>query len=169
VQLLKRWRDIRFADKPEFAPISIVLTTLAGIHYSGERHPFEALCAIVNAVNLSIPTVGRLKVCNPANPLEDLSERWTTEPQAYQLFVGSMRELGDRLNELRRTQGVLDNTKRLEALFGEEVARTAVKWQANALDEVRRAGNLGVAQTGALTIITSAGAVPVRPHTFYGA
>jgi hypothetical protein len=168
-QLLKRWRDIHFATELELAPISIVLTTLAGFHYLGERHPFEALCSIVNAINLSIPAVGRLKVCNPANRLEDLSERWDTEPRAYRLFVKGMGELGEKLDQLRGTQGLPSRTKQLEGLFGEALAQSAVKRQAKALDEVQKAGNLGVARTGALTIITSAGSVPVRPHTFYGA
>ncbi len=167
-QLLKRWRDIRFTDNPELGPISIVLTTLAGTHYNGERHPFEALCAIVNAINLSIPTIGRLKVYNPAHTLEDLSERWDSEPEAYRLFVTSMRELGVQLGQIQSTQGIPDSTRRLETLFGEELARTAVVRQAKAVEDARTTSNLSVTRTGALTVGTPVGAVSVRSNTFYG-
>jgi hypothetical protein len=35
VQLFKRWRDRHYADTPDLAPVSIVLTTLMGDHYYG--------------------------------------------------------------------------------------------------------------------------------------
>ena len=47
IQLLKRHRDVMFADNPEVAPISMILTNLSGRAYNGEeeclscrsRHP----------------------------------------------------------------------------------------------------------------------------------
>jgi len=167
VQLLKRWRDIRFQRNLDLAPISIVLTTLAGQHYAGEPHPFDALRTIVRGINAAIPVVGRLKVCNPANPHEDLSERWDAQPDAYQAFVTEIRDLGRRLLELESSKGIPDGTRLLEALFGEEVARGAVRSQVKAVEDARNASSLRVVRTGALTTTTSA-AVVVKPNSFYG-
>ncbi|HEX3125822.1 MAG TPA: nucleotidyltransferase [Thermoanaerobaculia bacterium] len=168
VQLLKRWRDIYFIGDPELAPISIVLTTLAGTYYSGEPHPLLALRSIVRSINEAIPAVGRLKVCNPANPFEDLSERWDNDPEAYRAFVGAMQDLEGRIIDLESARGIADGAKRLEALFGERVAKEAVVRQAKALEEARRSSSLGVTRAGALTAIPSVGSTPVRTNTFYG-
>ena len=47
VQLIKRWRDLHYVDKCDVAPISIVLTTLAGRNYRGEGSVSEALGSIL--------------------------------------------------------------------------------------------------------------------------
>jgi hypothetical protein len=166
VQLLKRWRDLRFEETPELAPISIVLTTLAGLHYAGEPHPIKALVAIIQRINRSIPSFGRLVVRNPANSHEDLSERWDGSPEAYSVFVSAMRDLENDLAELQRP-GMLAASKRLEKLFGETVP-IAIREQAEAVEKIRGRGELGVTQTGAISAVTSGGVVPVRRNTFYG-
>lgn len=168
VQLLKRWRDIYFSGAPELAPISIVLTTLAGKCYSGEPHPLLALRSIACRINRSIPALGRLKVDNPANPFEDLSERWDNEPEAYRAFVGAMQDLERRIIDLESSRGIADGAKKLESLFGERVAKEAVVRQARALEEVRRSSSLGVTRAGAVTAMPSMISTPVRTNTFYG-
>lgn len=172
VQLLKRWRDLRFAETPELAPISIVLTTLCGLHYGGEAHPFEALCAIVRGINQSIPAIGRLRVLNPTNPFEDLSERWDREPLAYRAFVRAMGELERDLALLAERRG-RDVAPALETLFGAAPVRSAFEGYGRALLAAREAGALAVTSTGAITSIhsgrtSSAPAVVIKPHTFYG-
>jgi hypothetical protein len=168
VQLIKRNRDIRFAEAPELAPISIVLTTLAGMHYHGERSPIEALLAIVGRINASIPSSGRLVVCNPATPLEDLSERWNNDPKAYRAFVAAMRELEADLRELRAAVGYPAVTAKLTELFGEP-AIIAVREQTEIAEKARHEGRLGVTRAGALTTAISSTVQPVRRNTFYGA
>jgi hypothetical protein len=168
VQLLKRWRDIRFAAKPEEAPISIVLTTLAATHYAGETRPLEALHAIVGRINRAIPGFGRLIVCNPANPLEDLSERWNQDAKAYQSFVAAMREIEGDLTDLQRMSGTANVGKSLEKLFG-ETAQAAIREQVEAVEKARKSSQLGVSRGGAITAaVGSSGVVPVRRNTFYG-
>ncbi len=51
VQLLKRNRDIVFEHKPEPAPISIVLTTLAAQNYHGQPSVSEAIAAILDGMS----------------------------------------------------------------------------------------------------------------------
>jgi hypothetical protein len=166
VQLLKRWRDLRFAKTPDLAPISIVLTTLAGTHFAGELHPIHAIFNIVQKINNSIPGAGRLAVCNPANSHEDLSERWDKDPAAYRAFVSGMRELEAELAALQHL-GVPEASRRLEQLFG-EVAPRAIRGQAEAVEKARGNSQLGVTRTGAITTVASSGVVAVRRNTFYG-
>ena len=168
VQLLKRWRDLRFLRRPESAPISIVLTTLAATYYAGEPDPFQALRSIVRGINAAVPTVGRLIVCNPANPFEDLSERWDTEPEAYRAFVDAMRELDGKLRELESSRGLPEYTRQLEGLFGEVVARGAVARHAQDIELARRASALRVTRSGALTTAPAVATVALRQNHFYG-
>lgn len=168
VQLLKRWRDLRFQRNPDLAPISIVLTTLAGHYFSGQMHPFEALRSIVARVNESIPQNGRLVVLNPANPLEDLSERWDDDPDSYRAFVRSMKDLNQRLAAVTESVGIPESTRELERLFGVDPVQTALRSHARALQERRSAGAAAVNRSGTLTAVSLPGAVPVARHTFYG-
>ncbi len=168
VQLLKRWRDIRFANEPELAPISIVLTTLAGTHYRGEPQPFDALVAIVRSIRLCIPSSGRLIVCNPSNPREDLSERWAANPEAYRRFVRAISELDDQLGALRSAEGMPAQTARLNALFGEKITRIALNEQAKVIESSRHSNKLAITPAGGLTLVTTRGSVPVKRNSFYG-
>jgi hypothetical protein len=53
VQLIKRWRDLYYAGgNPDLAPISIVLTTLAGHAYNGEQSVSKALTSVLTATGL---------------------------------------------------------------------------------------------------------------------
>jgi hypothetical protein len=83
VQLLKRWRDLAFAEEC-LAPISVVLTTLAGMHYAGEESVSEALttilAGIVNAIALADLQGKRIVVRNPSNLLEDCPHRSSAIP-----------------------------------------------------------------------------------------
>jgi hypothetical protein len=50
VQLLERWRDVRFADELELAPSSIILTTLGRTFYTGEQICGEALTNVLEGM-----------------------------------------------------------------------------------------------------------------------
>src|SRR5262249_39468449 len=95
VQLLKRWRDIRYKGS-NLAPISVVLTTLAAHYYSGQPAVSETLRVILDgiggAISLADSRLDRIRVCNPSNPAEDLSERWDNNSNAYRAFKEGIRE-----------------------------------------------------------------------------
>jgi hypothetical protein len=75
VQILKRHRDVMFSDHPEGAPISVIITTLAGAAYQGEQDVASAVERILTnmrgCVRDSIP-----RVPNPVNPAEDFADKW---------------------------------------------------------------------------------------------
>ena len=104
IQLLKRNRDLHF-NRPEtvgYAPISIVVTTLAAHLYGGESDAHSALATIIGRLqghgalveNRSIdPTLaamglirrlsdGRWYIGNPVNPAENFADRWHEDGHA---------------------------------------------------------------------------------------
>lgn len=82
IQLLKRHRDVMFADNPDSKPISVIITTLAGRAYQGENDIITTLRSLLNNmgnfVNSSNP-----RVPNPVNPVEDFADKWSDEKYAH--------------------------------------------------------------------------------------
>jgi hypothetical protein len=169
VQLIKRWRDIYYKDRQHLAPISIVLTTLAATHYDGDECINTALKKILDGICTEIESAEfsrrRVQVCNPANPREDLSERWDGDHAAYDAFVEGMRKLRRQWN-LVLTKSVNINSE-LERLFGETV-KTAVIKQAKRLQEARINKTLGVKPSGIIASSAAVGAIPMHPNTYHG-
>lgn len=166
VQLLKRWRDVRYQQEPKLAPISMVLTTMAARAYGGEHTVTGALTSVLNNfVSLIAQSSPRIFVLNPANSKEDLSERWNDTVQ-YRAFVDGVSELQERWNKALATSGIQNVSNQLGYIFGEPV-KAAVKKQAAALQELREKSSLRVSQAGLLTAAPTIG-VRVRPNTFHG-
>lgn len=170
VQLLKRYRDIAYQDKPELAPISIILTTLAAHHYEGQDSVSAAMGGILRGIINAIPRTGRLYVCNPTNSLEDLSERWDTNPEAYEAFKQGIYQLQEtwwRL--LDNSQGLPGIAKVLEELFGEKRTQAAILEQTKALSAARTNGHLGIQNgSGLLVVKQAANIVSIPRNNFYG-
>ena len=170
VQLSKRWRDLYYSDMdPDLTPISIVLTTLAADFYRGELSVSEALMSVLNGIVGAIEASRRayekhLRVLNPSNTAEDLSERWDSNPSAYDAFVDGVRDFHKRWSELMRRRGNVN--AELKSLFGEPVT-TVLKKRAMEVKSLNRDGKLGVTSSGAIALTANA-AVRARPNTFYG-
>jgi hypothetical protein len=166
VQLLKRWRDLRYEHQKELAPISMVLTTLAAQAYRGQLSVSEALTGILNGiVALIASSKPRIYVLNPANPLEDLSERWE-DPVQYGAFVTGIRELNRVWTNVLAMGGVHNAAKLLDSLFGEPV-KAATSKQARQLESMRERSALRVAPAGLITAAPAIG-VAMRANTFHG-
>jgi hypothetical protein len=168
VQLIKRYRDIAYETTPNLKPISIVLTTLAAQHYDGQQSVYEAVRGILDGIIASIPAYGRLRVYNPTNRLEDLSERWEEETALYSAFVTGMKEFRARWAELNQQRGIPNVKVTLEKMFGERIAKDVVGDYMKALDASRRSGELGIEKgSGVITSAYSSGSSIPR-NTFDG-
>jgi hypothetical protein len=167
VQLLKRWRDLAFDDQC-LAPVSVVLTALAGMYYGGEESVTEALSSILAGIVRSIDVADsngvRIVVRNPSNVMEDFGERWDENPAAYREFCNGIRKLQKDWSAI--VNGGRETNKELERLFGEYVQTALIK-QARRLQETRKAGGLGVASTGAIAAIGS-GVTRIPQNVFHG-
>ena len=76
VQLLKRHRDMFFADDQDGKPASIIITTLSARVYQGEVEIADALETILTTMGALVnPTSPR--VPNPVNPAEDFADKWS--------------------------------------------------------------------------------------------
>jgi len=170
VQLMKRYRDTYFKRNGQAAPISIVLTTLAGHAYEGQLSVNEALKDILNKIVWSIPPDRRLVVLNPTNMAEDLSERWDTDVEAYLKFVKWVNEFNAVWEAINEAKGIHNVAKILKEMFGETVTDEALKEQAVVIEAARKEKKLGVAGgAGLLSSTSKTNSIPVKKNTFYGA
>jgi Second Messenger Oligonucleotide or Dinucleotide Synthetase domain len=170
VQLLKRWRDVRFSDSMKIAPISVVLTTLAGMNYRGDRSLSQTMGSILTEISKSVRSAfPRLVVVNPTNVDEDFSDCWDSQPEAYRAFVAAIAEFSAQWNQLLLTRGIDKVARILEGLFGEDLAKNVVEKQTMDVQKARSSGTLGMkGASGILTAAVLPSVIPVRPTTFYG-
>jgi len=75
VQLLKRHRDVFFADDRDGKPASIIITTLAARAYQGEAEIADALELILTTMRTLVNSTSP-RVPNPVNPAEDFADKW---------------------------------------------------------------------------------------------
>lgn len=129
VQLMKRHRDVRFDGRPENAPRSIVLTTLAAKYYNGQESVGEALLWILGGIASEIASAGDrpLVVRNPVNLKENFAEAWEDDPQAYAEFCDYVERLAVDLRALISTPLGEQFWKHGGRLFGIDVAKKAVE------------------------------------------
>jgi hypothetical protein len=171
VQLLKRWRDVRYQDSADAAPRSIVLTTLAGNNFTGTSSTAGAFDDVVGAL-VRVTNANRepLRVVNPAQREEVLSEQWMRDPRSYELFAFRIAELCERWRAIRQHAAIEEVAEELAVLFGDKVTSSAFRHvTAEHIEPKRSHGTLGVGRvSGALSIAPAAGVAPVRRNTFFG-
>jgi hypothetical protein len=85
IQLLKRHRDVKFADNPEVAPISMILTNLAGQAYNGESDVYLAVRGILSRMLNYVGDVAPY-VPNPTHPAEDYADKWSKDARLERNF-----------------------------------------------------------------------------------
>lgn len=170
VQLIKRYRDVYFEGNADSAPISIVLTTLAGQIYIGQASVYKAISDILEGILMNLPSDGkRLIVLNPTNKKEDLSERWDGHPELYKSFVAFIRDFKQKWDRLNELGGIHEIAEELKEMFGENVINETVKEQAEYMEKARKTNQLGVLGTGILVAATKEeNVIPIRKNTFYG-
>lgn len=78
IQLLKRHRDVMFADNPDVAPISMILTNLSGHAYNGETDILLAVRGILSRM-LDFVRPEPPYVPNPTHPAEDYADKWSKD------------------------------------------------------------------------------------------
>jgi hypothetical protein len=167
VQLMKRWRDIHYADST-YPPISVVLTTLAADCYFGEELLCDALLAVLERIVARLDAAWvanrRLEVPNPVHSEEDFSERWDENPRAYSEFEAGIRHFASAWRQI--CSGTGNANRALEDLFG-GVVNTAILAQARDLQASREGGHLGIRSSGIITT-SSAAVVPMLRNTNHG-
>lgn len=88
IMILKRHRDLMFADRYDERPISIIITTLAAHAYKGEDTIGKALVSILTDMDRFIgwDTHGNAVIANPTDPLENFADKWPLHPERKDAF-----------------------------------------------------------------------------------
>ena len=147
IQIMKRHRDVMFngGTSADYAPISMIVTTLAAHLYGGERDVYRALTAIVSKLHghaglvenrlieqtlASLELIRRMPdgtwyIANPVNGAENFADRWHendhARARAFFRWVEALREdLVDILAENRLATA----RNRLSAALGAAAAAT---------------------------------------------
>jgi len=172
VQLMKRHRDVFFMGGRDIAR-SVILTTLAGEFYKGQRSLAVALENVLDGIHAALeqhPSVPRIE--NPANRLENLADTWDQEK--YDKFRSYIRNFRATFKRALRS-GPLDERKGLESLseplgtlFGADRVGEAIRLEAVDLNASRNGGKLGISSVGVLSTFVSPKVVPVTRNQFYG-
>lgn len=166
IMILKRHRDIMFANRKEVRPISVILTTLAAHSYEGEEAIAAALFAILRKMDTFIQedVSGNALIPNPTDPLENFADKWEKHPERAQAFR-------DWLEQARRDFGqaamLADRWRLMEAL-GDRIGQSLAKRAAD------RAGSRGggllratsLAPVAGVPVFGSQARVPSRPEGF---
>jgi hypothetical protein len=184
VQLLKRHRDVFYAEKPveylKFAPISIVITTLAAKSYewcvNNEvfSNGYDLIVAVIKNMTRFIRVIrndrGNIEyfVENETTHGENFAERWNDDP----CFAGAFYEwhnfIVNRFESLPATDGLdaigasLQKTYKLTATQQSAVIEPMIK----RVSDARNNGRLYATESG---VSVSAAGVLIPKNTFFGA
>lgn len=172
VQLMKRHRDIFFHGGRDIAR-SVILTTLAGSFYQGQRSLSLALDSVLDGIHEALeacPAVPRIP--NPVHPGENFADTWDQEK--YDKFKSYIRNFRRGIKSalyptsFEERQGLEKTAGPLSELFGSERVKDAIRVEANELNERRNSRTLGIGSGGLLTALSKSGSAAVPRNQFFG-
>ena len=170
VQILKHHRNLMFEDDDD-APISIIITTLAALGYSGEAGVYDALRSILGRMDGFIEQGPRgYRIENPVDPKENFADKWNEEPAKARAFFRWLYQARTDLAAMETARGMVQLHEALENFAGGTMANRAYKAYGEGIKESRNGGRLFASAAGVASAAAApaANAVPVKGHTFYG-
>lgn len=184
VQILKRHRDHMFDSpaKRDLAPISIIITTLAAWSYSHcvrnntYTDTFELVVDVIRRMPDFIQTEDNsghrhYLVENETTEGENFAEKWNDDPRLADTFSSWHGAALGAIENLLYVDGADAIAKHLSESFGatQEQIKKAFDPLTTQINSSRAAGSLLVAPTLGIVVTTPvAGAVHIRPNTFFG-
>lgn len=168
VQILKRHRDESLNGNDD-APISIIITTLAGHAYRGQASIFATLLDLLQQMpkHIEYDSNGRPWVRNPMNSLENFADKWHSEPQKHAVFNEWIERATRDLQALARA-ALRDAADPLSKLLGERHAGHAIRAYGDRMHRQRQSG-LRVATATGLLGASGTQSAEVHRNTFFGA
>jgi hypothetical protein len=146
VQILKRYRDVFFFDKPALATQSIILTTLAAEAYQGQLSIYETIDGIITHIEQKARSWNGqprpFQVPNPANPAENFSEKWFEEEGLFSAFVAFVKQLHQTWQQLKTTATQATKDNLLENVFGDLRIKRILNEQIEYRNKVEKAQKL---------------------------
>lgn len=170
IELLKRYRDIKFKETPDIKPISIILTTLMARIYTGKENVYELIEKFSKEYILYLEKDenGNVLIKNPVNENENFADKWPNNPERKEAFFRFMNELKEDLvnNRILLEGNMRDQAECYKKLFGDNMVNRVYENMANNTREEREKSNIYLKDNGSLT--TEKTNINVRNHNFYG-
>lgn len=183
VQLLKRHRDQKFvgSNRPDLAPISVIITTLAGWAYAkcASQQTYSDEFDFITAVIKEMPTFigiemrsGKLfyMVENETTAGENFADKWNHDPRRADAFYEWHADALASVESLLQIEGVDQFAESLSQKFGgkKDAVRDTLSNFITPISQARSGGLLGVAPSIGLITAPSYGSISVPKNTFFG-
>lgn len=170
IEILKRYRDIKFKDTPDIKPISIILTTLMARIYTGKENVYELIEKFSKeyVLYLEKDENGNVLIQNPVNENENFADKWPSNPERKEAFFKFMDNLKYDLvtNKVLLEGNIREQADAYKKLFGENMVNKVYENIAQKTREEREKSNMYLKENGNLT--TENTNITVRNHNFYG-
>lgn len=170
IELLKRYRDIKFKETPDIKPISIILTTLMARIYTGKENVYELIEKFSKEyiIYLEKDENGNVLIKNPVNENENFADKWPNNPERKEAFFRFTNELKEDLvnNRILLEGNMREQADCYKKLFGDNMVNRVYENMANNTREEREKSNIYLKDNGNLT--TEKTNINVRNHNFYG-
>lgn len=170
IQILKRYRDIKFKETPDIKPISIILTTLMAKVYTGKESVYELIEKFSKEYMMHIQKDenGNIIIKNPVNENENFADKWPKYPERREAFFKFMTELEKDLvtNKILLEGNIREQADLYKKLFGENMVNRAYENIANETRSEREQANIYLKENGNIT--SKKTNINVRNHNFYG-
>ena len=170
IEILKRYRDIKFKDTPDIKPISIILTTLMARIYTGKENVYELIEKFSKeyVLYLEKDENGNVLIQNPVNENENFADKWPSNPERKEAFFKFMDDLKYDLvtNKVLLEGNIREQADAYKKLFGENMVNKVYENIAQKTREEREKSNMYLKENGNLT--TEKTNITVRNHNFYG-
>jgi len=181
IQLIKRSRDVYFDGHPmkDFAPISIILTTLATEAYRdyATKQQYHSILDLFIKIVEMMPHYIRVsnfsgrdffEVPNPKHEEENFAERWNENIRYRQAFHSWQRELLSQLHALNHSgKGIDGYTSTLKDMLGDRPVGAVMSTMGDMMHTRKSAALYGIS-SGLGVTSGMAHAVSPKPNTFFG-
>jgi hypothetical protein len=165
VQLLKRHRDVMFQGRDD-APISIIITTLAGHSYEQEADVLGTMRGLVRRMPEHIEYInGVAYVRNPTNPNENFADKWQTHPERKDAFDEWIAKADEDIDRLEQARGLQNLKRALDDFLGPKRSSIVLQRYSEPVNSVRNDGLRVSVSTG---LLGGASGVAVPKNTFFG-
>lgn len=171
IQILKRHRDIYFNNKEkEFAPISIIITTLAARSYNGEVNLYNTIVNILSNMHYHIEQRrGLYWISNPVDSAENFADKWNSDPKRAEAFYKWLEiAKHDFISKAASCYGLDQLYKLFSNKLGDQPVNRAFKSIGKEMREKRENNKLYSAGLGGSLLSKDSGNLLVKGHTFFG-
>lgn len=183
VQILKRHRDHKYlgTSKPDLAPISVIITTLAAWAYAKcaskntRADAFDFIVSVIrempNFIRIDLRS-GRqyFTIENETTTGENFAEKWNSDVRLAQSFYEWHADVLTSVESLLQIEGADRFAESFSRKFGaqKELVKETFSTCITPINQARSAGLLAVAPVVGLTPRSALGSVAVPKNTFFG-